>query len=461
MANVVAASEQEKLVEKDGTPAATPAYWQNCCKVAVVCGVSVYAILFILGYFVLAPMLVGLNWPQISGDQSSCDPVVSPQAMGKAKNLTKQVWFPGCEPKALIREMELLAAATPGGKLVKFKSRKMEGHEQVELSGWYLPADPKRVTKGTLAPRVVVQHGTTSNANKYRQQVTAYMLRSIGFDVLMPNLRDHCGSGNSSYQKVGWGFDYPMDTLGSWDYAVADPDGIMGGRAAPDKVGIWGCSMGAFLTATAFGLEPQIPGVFLDSFPMEPFNAAKWSLQNKAGAAGPFVAEVVLPNQMAPAWAATKVNAGVDLTLNSPMKALPNGPERARKIAMSANQLDSTTPFTDSMALVEEVSGPLSPQYDLFETFFFSKDCHGTNHVVGHVLFPNEYREKLCYFFSAVFGRPLHQCGLSDLPSLEDDDPTTTATTTTTTTGGKGRKSEADTTQDKKKITEEEKHNTE
>ena len=29
-------------------------------------------------------------------------------------------------------------------------------------------------------------------------------------------------------QGAGWGYDYPFDILGAWDYAVHDPDGALG-----------------------------------------------------------------------------------------------------------------------------------------------------------------------------------------------------------------------------------------
>lgn len=386
-----------------------------CCLGSICCCFGIlWVTVFIVGYFVLAPKLVDLDVPQIRGAESSCDPAVSPQAIGQAKNLTQQLWFPGCQSGNLVSSMETLQAALTDN-LVSFKSRNMEGHEQVDLSAWWLPADPARVPLGMTAPRVVVQHGTSSDANKYRPMVAAYMLRSMGFSVLVVNLRDHCTSGSSSYETIGWGFDYPLDTLGAWDYAVQDPDGILGGNVSNNQVALWGCSMGAFLSATAFGMEAHIPGAFLDSFVWGPFPASEWGLQHMFG---DFLSAFLLPGTWAPAWLAVLLRAQVDLTLNTPEKTLPKGPPSGRKIGMSENKRDKTTPFADALSLQDFIKKS-SKQYSLVANLVVDTDCNGTDHVIAHLTSPNEYRSSLCDWASATFNRDPSLCALSELPSLQ------------------------------------------
>ena len=62
--------------------------------------------------------------------------------------------------------------------------------------------------------------------------------------------------------------DYHLDLLGAWDYAVADPDGLLGGELEEDQVGIMGFSKGGYGAAIAMGLEPRISACWIDSAPL-------------------------------------------------------------------------------------------------------------------------------------------------------------------------------------------------
>eukprot|EP00438_Fugacium_kawagutii_P011212 Skav213778 [mRNA] locus=scaffold3228:155526:159578:+ [translate_table: standard] len=62
-----------------------------------------------------------------------------------------------------------------------------------------------------------------------------------------------------------------LTILGAWDYAVSDPDGLLGGATLvtscavnPDEVGLMGFDYGGFSAQRAFALEPQIPALLLD-----------------------------------------------------------------------------------------------------------------------------------------------------------------------------------------------------
>jgi hypothetical protein len=85
---------------------------------------------------------------------------------------------------------------------------------------------------------------------------------------LIPSNRDHGLSGSSSHPKTAtWSYDYHLDLLGAWDYAVNDPDGLLGGSLPADKVGIAGFSKGGLVALIAFGIEKRIAGAWIDSAP--------------------------------------------------------------------------------------------------------------------------------------------------------------------------------------------------
>merc|ERR1712216_583543 len=105
------------------------------------------------------------------------------------------------------------------------------GQQQLNLTGWWLPVDeafygPKSPKTHNRTPVIVLQHGLNVNFNSRVSQVYAYLLRSIGFNTFMPNLRDHGSSAKSShYRSNTWGYDYYLDLLGAWQFVVDDPQG--------------------------------------------------------------------------------------------------------------------------------------------------------------------------------------------------------------------------------------------
>ena len=121
------------------------------------------------------------------------------------------------------------------------------------------------------------------NNNHCGVQMTCFLLRTMGFSCLAPSVRDFGLSGPSTHPNVvTWGYvpwpvnsldspgaqDYHLDLLGAWDYAVADPDDLLGGTLEEDQVGIMGFSKGGYGAAIAMGLEPRISAAWIDSAPL-------------------------------------------------------------------------------------------------------------------------------------------------------------------------------------------------
>jgi len=355
------------------------------------------------------------------------------------QNLTANIWWPGCgyaNIPQVVRQVvvtrtspdfsacgppcfsgELIAAMRDfngkhGFRRVHYPSRQgPDGQKSVQLGGWWLPPDPARVPAGKRAPRIVVQHGAKDNGNHFRAQLFAYLLRSMGFGVLLNNFRGTCYSSDAVPHRLTWGFAYPYDLLGAWDFAVGDPAGMIGGALPPGQVGILGFSMGGFVAATAFGLEGRVPAAWLDAAPAGPRSALD------AGARALFPAWVVGAFEDA-TWSWLQEDATVDLEENTPAKTLPLGPSTSRPVAIAASAGDSTVRLS-SVKELQDTLLRLPAKYDLRE--FFETDavnCHGTDHVVMHLHYPVQYRDRLCRFWTRVFRTNESDCGLATLPTF-------------------------------------------
>jgi len=278
------------------------------------------------------------------------------------------------------------------------------------LTGWWLPAP----TGGATAPRIVLQHGFQENSNHYRQMYAAYMLRSLGFSVLMNNFRDHGYSASSSQQIAMWGDDsYTCDLLGAWDYAKNDPDGVLGGSLPASQVGLMGFSLGAFTTANAFGKEGEIPAAWIDGSFFRPDSVFQFGAQQALDGMGiGFLGGLFLDG----VWSDLKDQAadqGVLWNQNLPEKNLPLGPDTQRPTYLVANTDDTTIPnagpdsdFAQLLATFEA----LPSKYDVEGTFVTSGMCQGIDHVIDHLRAFDEYSSRACNFWRPVFGLSANTC---------------------------------------------------
>jgi len=334
------------------------------------------------------------------------------------------IWWPGCGgvesvedfdkctgsciQKSTMQEIDDFNAQHPGMK-VSYVSRAGAGEggaalEQVDLTGWWLPAPGH----SSSTPRIVVQHGHTSNSNKFRQQFVAFQLRKLGYSVLVNNLRDHCYSSDSEASIVEWGHAYPYDVLGAWDYLRTDPDGVLGGALDDGKVGILGFSMGALLTTTAFGIEGKVPAVWVDGPPLSPESAFRFgSFQHVRDSYLPndWLAQLAIDIVAPPVWAnvvAEALKQGVDITKYTPGKVLPQGPETQRKIMVTGNVHDTTVNFADGRELIKMLE-EFPTKYQVSDSTF-TELCNGQTHCVDHLAEADRYSAEMCKFWSDVFG---------------------------------------------------------
>lgn len=312
-----------------------------------------------------------------------------------------------CASTALLAEFLRYSQEHPW-KLVRFPSRRGNADQQgVELTGWWLPAaDPQ-------APRIVVGHGYRRNFDAHYVQLPAYLLRSIGFSVLIPSYRDHGLSQNSTRPFCTWGYAYPYDLLGAWDFAVNDPTGELGGAVPAGKVGLMGFSMGGFVASTAFGLEPQAPGLWLDAAAFDVRSALAGGVDSTLHTSG--FGKLLAPLSVLMA----KHIAGVDPSLNSPTSALQHatpGPV-PRPVALLGNSIDALIQPSQPEAY-RNILHSNPALYNFTLDHHPSYRCGTETHVNLYLWRPNDYRQKLCDFWSSVFHSDSADCGLARLPSF-------------------------------------------
>ena len=307
------------------------------------------------------------------------------------QDMVSSMWFADCdEAKALQAAMVKFNAKRPF-KQVSFNSKQGDhGQETVLLKAWWLPAKSKK------APRVVVQHGNNVNSNDQTVQAAAFLLRSAGFSVLLPDLRDHGWSGKTSHGNVGWAWSYYLDTAAAWEYAVGDPDGELGGAMSKDKVAIMGFSMGGLAASTAFGVLKDAPALWLDSAVFHP----KEVFQYQIGIAvmdnwiGRFIAWFTIQ----PAWLIARWHAGVDINGQVPEDVMAT-PQRSVALVHAGD--DTTVPpnqVVEYKKLFEDkgysIKGMFTPEVS---------NCGSTTHCDMHVMYTNHYYKMVCSFFSEAF----------------------------------------------------------
>jgi len=395
----------------------------NCTFLKVMGGCACFW-LFLFAVLVGALSVVG--WLQVSRAYTndtwhdpSITPPLFPRYMGcgncKPGNKSDeeiQACVEPCFSLDFVKAWERFATEQPWS-LVYFPSRSgPNGESSVNISAWWLPADPKRVPKGKVAPRIVVQHGMASNANHCGVQAACFLLRTMGFSCLTPTVRDYGLSNKSTHPTVTtWGYDYHLDLLGAWDYAVSDPEQILGGRLDDDQVGIMGFSRGGLDAANAFGLEHRVRAAWIDSAPFT-------GLYGMIDAfVRPYAGGVLTPLVTGIVWKYAHLFSGGKVDTSLPLNSLTKCSEPARRLAVSQDMEDEFVPITEGLEAIRFLSG-LNTCYTI-SVYNPPADCNGDRHHSYMWVFPDDARAKLCEFWSEAFGQDPHNCGLDKMQKFQ------------------------------------------
>merc|ERR1712232_921920 len=177
-------------------------------------------------------------------------------------------------------------------------------------------------------------------------------------------------------------------------------------------MGIMGVASGGTSALTATGVEPQVPGVWVESAPVYPkMHYKRIIYEDLPGVLRP------LGYRLFPvAWWFAKEKAGVNLDHTDVLEALASrkaSQTKALPIAVMHGQMDYQILTDQSQVLVDELNKVNTPSavvgelgndvYDITEWFPNGPDCDDSpewqDHVVLALWKPDEYRQKLCDFW--------------------------------------------------------------
>merc|ERR1712187_960185 len=93
---------------------------------------------------------------------------------------------------------------------------------------------------------------------------------------------------------------------------------------------------------------------------------------------------------------------GADLNSHIPEEQLLKGADTKRPVYVTANKEDSTVPFSSTKKYVE-LFKKNGDKYDLKGFWEQDKTCGGDGHCFGHLIYTDEYENKLKKFWGDVF----------------------------------------------------------
>jgi dipeptidyl aminopeptidase/acylaminoacyl peptidase len=143
--------------------------------------------------------------------------------------------------------IDLSHYAMPDYERVRFPSRQ----PGINIAGWWVPGKPD-------APAVILVHGIGGCKSAIDVLVPAGMLWRNGFSVLLIDVRN-VGDSDSDNGWTSAGNKEYLDVLGAWDWLVQEK------AYAPERIGLFGASLGGATALYALSEEPRVAALFLES----------------------------------------------------------------------------------------------------------------------------------------------------------------------------------------------------
>ena len=253
----------------------------------------------------------------------------------------------------------------PNFEIVRIPSRQTG----LTLAGWYVPGD-------STAPAVVLAHGKDSCKCEAAVLIVAGMLHRHGLNVLLFDLRNH-GESDRDDGRTAMGNKEYQDVLGAWDW-LRTAKGF-----PPERIGVYGPSLGAGTTMIAFGQEPRLAALFVDA----PFFDLRQLINEELTRRGypTFLAE--------PGIFMARVVGHVDLDAHSPQDAITRA--AGRPIFDVHGTADHFINIHHSRDLVR-----LAAQTGANLTTWFPEGVD--HHPAAIYKFPDEYEQHLATFFQGA-----------------------------------------------------------
>lgn len=158
------------------------------------------------------------------------------------------VWL--CHQQALIFAYppRQIAQNTPGDfEISDWRNVQFATRDELTLQGWYIPPD-----EGSSSILFVHGHG----GNRAQLLAVAAWLRSEGYGALLFDLRNH---GTSEGDVTSMGLLETEDVLAAFHFLQSQAE------VDPERIGIYGVSMGAAAAIRAFSQLPQVQALIVES----------------------------------------------------------------------------------------------------------------------------------------------------------------------------------------------------
>ena len=129
------------------------------------------------------------------------------------------------------------------------------GDDGIYIDAWWIPINKEGPGD---APVIILTHGLRSSKYDSNILLVAGILNKAGFNTLLFDQRDH-GMSTIEDGQISVGTKEYRDLIASVDWLVSNQS------ISPEKIGVYGLSMGAGTAAIAFGLDERIKALVLDS----------------------------------------------------------------------------------------------------------------------------------------------------------------------------------------------------
>jgi dipeptidyl aminopeptidase/acylaminoacyl peptidase len=241
----------------------------------------------------------------------------------------------------------------------------------IMLAAWYVPGRAD-------APAIVVTHGINGCKCDPNVLTVAGMLHRNGFNVLLPDMRNH-GRSDIDNGRTAVGNKEFQDVLGAWDWLIAEK-GFTAGH-----IGLYAESLGAGTTLIAFAQEPRVAAAWVDS----PFSDLKQIMDEE-------LARNNYPAVLADgSLFVAKIVSGDDLLAHDPSDAILK--DAGRPIFIVHGTADQRIGVHHTQQLAD-----LAAEVGANVTVWMPE---GVPHVGAEFDLPVEYEQRLVAFFTAALAR--------------------------------------------------------
>lgn len=250
-----------------------------------------------------------------------------------------------------------------------FESVTFPSRDGVTISGFFIPAS---VSSTASTETVIIVHGFSDCKRRPFSLMPAGMLHRNDMNALVIDLHNH-GDSEVTTQRMGGGVDEASDVLGAWDWLVNE-QGI-----PPEKIGLFGYSLGGATIIHAMADEPRIVAGWSDST----FDKMETVLTNELRKEG-------FPTWLsASALLTGKLLFGVDLEAGTPEQMIGSVGGRPLMIVHSTD--DETVPISSAETLTQGLND------EPVDSRIWITDNAG--HIEVMFYYTEEYETRLIAFF--------------------------------------------------------------